>query len=162
MSIARLAILCPGQGGQHAGMFDLFRGDAHAAGIFTDPQFEAALSLLPVLPPEEVTALLEIRLGLLKKTLEGFAEEDKLCREMNLPRLFSLESEYAKAVILAEYKFSEGLLSDIKRDAGGLRRMWTTLRKTIRGAKPYKTSTPASKPLHAIRTRNGRKGKLTT
>lgn len=42
-STARLAILCPGQGGQHAGMFDLFRGDAHAAGIFSNPQFEAAL-----------------------------------------------------------------------------------------------------------------------
>ncbi|MFL9925947.1 acyltransferase domain-containing protein [Herbaspirillum lusitanum] len=28
---ARLAILCPGQGGQHAGMFDLARGDAKAA-----------------------------------------------------------------------------------------------------------------------------------
>src|ERR1700677_1360579 len=56
------------------------------------PQFEAALSLLPVLPPEEVAALLEIRLGLLKKTLESFVEEEKMCREMNLPRLFTLES----------------------------------------------------------------------
>jgi DNA-binding PadR family transcriptional regulator len=122
------------------------------------PQFEAALSLLPVLPPEEVVALLEIRLGLLKKTLEGFAEEEKMCRAMNLPRLFTLESEYAKAIILAEYTFSEGLLSDIKRDAGGLRRMWTALRKTIRGAQRDKKSTRAAKPL-ATKTRNGGKRK---
>ncbi|HEY4074851.1 MAG TPA: acyltransferase domain-containing protein [Herbaspirillum sp.] len=40
---ARLAILCPGQGGQHAGMFDLFRGDARAAGIFEGSQLEAIL-----------------------------------------------------------------------------------------------------------------------
>src|SRR5215469_9022186 len=33
------------------------------------PVFEAALSLLPVLPPEEVIELLQIRLSLLQKTL---------------------------------------------------------------------------------------------
>ena len=123
------------------------------------PQFEAALSLLPVLPPEEGAALLEIRLGLLKKTLESFVEEEKMCREMNLPRLFTLESEYAKAIILAEYKFSENLVSDIKRDAGGIRRMWTSLRKTIRGAQAGKTPTAAAKPLHARKNKNGGKGK---
>src|SRR5208282_1464628 len=32
------------------------------------PQFEAALSLLPALPPEEVIDLLGIRIGLLEKT----------------------------------------------------------------------------------------------
>jgi [acyl-carrier-protein] S-malonyltransferase len=40
---ARLAILCPGQGGQHAGMFDLFRGDARAAEVFEGPQLQAVL-----------------------------------------------------------------------------------------------------------------------
>src|SRR5579863_3406144 len=84
------------------------------------PMFEAALSLLPVLPPEEVIGLLEIRLGLLQKTIEEIEREEAACRNMNLPRLFSLENEYFKAVTLAEYKFSKDLLSDLQRDAGGM------------------------------------------
>ena len=99
------------------------------------PQFEAAISLLPALPPEEVVTLLEIRLGLLQKTIEGFAEQDRACREMNLPRLFSLEAEYSKAITAAEYKFSKDLISDIKRDAGGIRSVWTNLRRTIQGSR---------------------------
>jgi DNA-binding PadR family transcriptional regulator len=98
-------------------------------------QFEAALSLLPVLPPEEVVDLLQIRIGLLQKTIQGFDEEDRLCREMGLPRLFSLEREYYKAVTLAEYKFSKDLMADIRRDAGGMRSMWTEGRKRILGSK---------------------------
>jgi len=93
------------------------------------PMFEAALSLLPVLPPEEVIGLLEIRLGLLQKTLEECTEEERKCREMKLPRLFSLESEYYKAVTLAEFKFAKDLLSDLKRDAAGLRSGWSEMRK---------------------------------
>jgi [acyl-carrier-protein] S-malonyltransferase len=40
---ARLAILCPGQGSQHAGMFDIFRGDARADRVLEDPQLALAL-----------------------------------------------------------------------------------------------------------------------
>ena len=92
------------------------------------PMFEAALSLLPVLPAEEAIGLLEIRVGLLQKTLDGIAQEEKLCREMNLPRLFLLENEYYKAVTLAEFRFCKDLLADLKRDKDGLRSMWTELR----------------------------------
>ena len=100
------------------------------------PMFEAAMSLLPVLPPEEVIDLLEIRLGLLQKTIDEFAEQDRICREMKLPRLFSLENEYYKALTLAEYKFSKDLLSDIKRDAGGLRSGWSRMRNQLLAMKP--------------------------
>jgi DNA-binding PadR family transcriptional regulator len=99
------------------------------------PLFEAAISLLPVLPPEEVMDLLEIRIGLLEKTIEEIDEEDRKCREMKLPRLFSLESEYSKALTLAEYDFSKDLLSDLKRDAGKLRSGWTETRKPLLAAK---------------------------
>jgi len=99
------------------------------------PVFEAAISLLPVLPPEEVIDLLEIRLGLLEKTIEECDEEDRVCREMKLPRLFSLESEYYKAITLAECKFSKDLLADLKRDTGGLRSGWTAMRKQLLSAK---------------------------
>jgi DNA-binding PadR family transcriptional regulator len=100
------------------------------------PMFEAALSLLPVLPPEEVIGLLEIRIGLLEKKIEEIDEEERICREMKLPRLFSLESEYYKALTLAEYEFSKDLLEDLKRDAGKLRSSWTEMRKQLLATKP--------------------------
>jgi len=114
------------------------------------PQFEAAISLLPVLAPEEVANLLEIRLGLLSKTIEGIEQEARACREMKLPRLFSLENEYAKALTLAEYSFTKDLLSDIRRDAGGLKTMWTELREQVRPSNASvppegKASSPANK-----------------
>lgn len=48
---------------------------------------------------------------------------------MKLPRLFSLETEYARGLLEAEYKYSQGLLEDIKHNAGGLTSNWTELRK---------------------------------
>jgi DNA-binding PadR family transcriptional regulator len=95
------------------------------------PQFEAALSLLPALPPEEVVTLLEIRIGLLEKTLRQFDEDDRVCREMNLPRLFSLESEYARALTIAEHDFCKKLSADIKQNNDALRSVWAAARKRI-------------------------------
>jgi DNA-binding PadR family transcriptional regulator len=119
------------------------------------PMFEAAISLLPVLPPEEAIDLLQIRIGLLEKTIEEFDEQERIRREMKLPRLFSLESEYHKAITLAEYEFSKDLLSDIKRDAGGLRSGWTEMRKQLLAAKAGARKKPA--PLPAIRKNQKRK-----
>jgi DNA-binding PadR family transcriptional regulator len=95
------------------------------------PVFEAALSLLPVLPPEEVIELLEIRLGLLQKVLDDIAAEERQCREMKLPRLFSIETEYFKALTLAEQKFSKDLVADLRTDAGGMRSGWSEMRKQL-------------------------------
>jgi DNA-binding PadR family transcriptional regulator len=121
------------------------------------PMFEAAISLLPVLPPEEVIDLLEIRIGLLEKTIADFDEEDRICREMNLPRLFSLESEYYKTLTLAEYKFSKDLLSDIQRDAGGLRSGWTEMR--IRHLAPKASARAKQGPAIASRKKSKKEGK---
>jgi DNA-binding PadR family transcriptional regulator len=119
--------------------------------------FEAALSLLPVLPPEEVIDLLEIRLGLLKKTVEEIGEEERKCREINLPRLFSLEGEYYKAMTLAEYKFSKDLLSDIQRDAGGLRTIWTEMRRQLLSMKASaRTKESTVKALRNIQKTKGK------
>jgi DNA-binding PadR family transcriptional regulator len=99
------------------------------------PQFEAALSLIPALPPDEVVQLLEIRVNLLKKVLEDRGEEGRLCKAMKLPRLFTLEREYHSEMTRAECRFSEQLLADIKRDVGGLRSTWMELRKNLTRAK---------------------------
>lgn len=119
------------------------------------PMFEAALSLLPVLPPEEVIDLLAIRIGLLEKTIEEIDEQERICREMKLPRLFSLESEYYKAVTLAEYEFSKDLLVDLKRDAGKLRSSWTEMRKQLLAAKP--DARKKNSALNAVRNTQKRK-----
>jgi len=119
------------------------------------PMFEAALSLLPVLPPEEVIELLEIRIGLLEKTIEEIEKEKKICKEMKLPRLFSLESEYYEKITRAEYEFSEGLLDDLKHDERKLRSGWTELRKHFLEARPDARRKPAS--LAAIRKIQNRK-----
>jgi len=119
------------------------------------PMFEAALSLLPVLPPEEVMALLEIRIGLLEKTIEEIEKEKKICKEMKLPRLFSLESEYYEKIMRAEYDFSEDLLDDLKHDERKLRSGWTELRKHFLEARPDARGKPAS--LAAIRKIQNRK-----
>ena len=99
------------------------------------PVFEAALSLLPVLPPEEVIELLRIRLGLLQKTLDEIAAAERQCSEMNLPRLFSLESEYFKAMTQAEQTFCKDLLADLQSDKGGMRSGWAKMRKYLRDVK---------------------------
>jgi DNA-binding PadR family transcriptional regulator len=119
------------------------------------PMFEAALSLLPVLPPEEVIDLLAIRIGLLEKTIEEFDEQERICREMKLPRLFSLESEYYKALTLAEYEFSKDLLEDLKRDAGKLRSSWTEMRKQLLATKP--DARKKNSALNAVRNTQKRK-----
>jgi DNA-binding PadR family transcriptional regulator len=66
------------------------------------PRFEAALSLMPVLPPDDVARLLAQRVerlgaevATLRSTLEGV-------RTQGLERLFLIESEYAIAMREAE------------------------------------------------------------
>jgi len=128
------------------------------------PQFEAALSLLPALPPEEVIELLQIRLGLIEKRFAKYDEEARVCKEMNLPRLFSLESEYARALLEAEYTYCKGLLADIRSDAGGLASMWSSGREAILKGKatgsmpvsPFPDSVPTGIP-EKKRTRSERR-----
>jgi DNA-binding PadR family transcriptional regulator len=95
------------------------------------PRFEAALSLIPALPPEEAAGLLEIRAGLLAKTVKEIDDSLRACADMKLPRLFSLETEYDRAATIAERKFCADLAADINADTGGLRSEWTRLRKTL-------------------------------
>ncbi len=81
------------------------------------PQFEAALSLLPALPPDDVVELLDHRLVELDLAVARHRSEQRLLHdELGLPRLFALEGEYAAAVLAAERAFVAALRADI---AGG-------------------------------------------
>jgi DNA-binding PadR family transcriptional regulator len=78
------------------------------------PLFEAALSLLGVLPPDDVIALLTERLRLLEVELAGTRGTlRELVVEQKLPRLFLIESEYALAMKQAETDWVRGLITEL-------------------------------------------------
>jgi DNA-binding PadR family transcriptional regulator len=81
------------------------------------PQFEAALSFLPVLPPDEAEALLRARIDALEITLAQLGGAAKLTREMGLPGLFELESDYVMHMLRAELEFVRRLVKDISSGA---------------------------------------------
>jgi DNA-binding PadR family transcriptional regulator len=82
------------------------------------PQFETALSFLPVLAPDEVLDLLKTRVEALEIHLAQRSGAATLTREMGLPRLFELESEFETHMVRAELEFVRRLVKDIQ--SGGL------------------------------------------
>ena len=77
------------------------------------PQFEAALSLLPVLHPDAVTELLHTRIRLLQKEIAQAQIMLETAHNARLPRLLLIEGEYHVAMREAE-------LSWVRRLAGEL------------------------------------------
>jgi len=88
------------------------------------PQFEAGLSLLPALPPEDVTDVLETRVEFLKKDIEKIKAEFQQAKAMQLPALFSIESEYRLAGLESELGFVEKLIVRIRKDGCGFLKQW--------------------------------------
>lgn len=76
------------------------------------PQFEAALSELPVVAPDRVLALLRERVSALVKTIE--AERGELATLAWLPRLFWLEEEYYLAMLEAELAWTRRLVAEFE------------------------------------------------
>jgi DNA-binding PadR family transcriptional regulator len=78
------------------------------------PLFEAALSLVGVLPPDDVITLLTERLRHLEVDLAATrAGLRELTVEQRLPRLFLIESEYALAMKQAETDWVRGLITEL-------------------------------------------------
>jgi DNA-binding PadR family transcriptional regulator len=74
--------------------------------------FEAGLSVMGGLDPEEATALLRRRLALLRDRIA--AQRENLERERGeIPRLFLIESEYALAMSTAEETWTQTLLAEL-------------------------------------------------
>jgi len=88
------------------------------------PQFEAGLSLLPALPPDEVTDVLETRMEFLKKDIEQIKAGLQQAKDMQLPALFSIESEYRLAGLETELGFVENLIARIRKDGCGFLKPW--------------------------------------
>jgi DNA-binding PadR family transcriptional regulator len=94
------------------------------------PQFEAALSLLPAVPPDEAIALLEARVGRLSVMCEELRAAIEVAVK-HVEALFLVENEYRLALLEAERQFIEGLIQRIKDDAEYVR-TW----KAFHGGKP--------------------------
>jgi DNA-binding PadR family transcriptional regulator len=101
------------------------------------PQFEAGLSLLPVLPPEEVVSLLETRLEFLKADLQRLRAGLREAQSLGLPPLFTIENEYRLACTEAERSFVQRLIPRIEKDGCGFLTEWQEW---------HRTRTPPSKP----------------
>jgi DNA-binding PadR family transcriptional regulator len=76
------------------------------------PRFEAALSELPALPPDEAVELLEHRIRAQEMALT--AGKAMLAQAgQDVPRLFLIESEYQMAMRQAEIDWIRGLVKEI-------------------------------------------------
>jgi DNA-binding PadR family transcriptional regulator len=84
------------------------------------PQFEAALCLLPILPPDEALALLRQRLRLLEQSTVALAGQIAGISAQNFPPLFLVETEYRLALQKAEQAFVSDLIQRIENGWGPL------------------------------------------
>jgi DNA-binding PadR family transcriptional regulator len=84
------------------------------------PQFEAALCLLPVLPPDEALSLLRRRLELIDDNAAVLRRQIDQLTMANFPSLFMVEAEYRFALIKAERDFVAGLIGRIENGWGPL------------------------------------------
>jgi DNA-binding PadR family transcriptional regulator len=76
------------------------------------PRFEAALSVIGVLAPQEAAALLETRLRALRERIDT---EGRNLAELQaaMPRVFLIEAEYAQAIRQAEADWVQSLLREL-------------------------------------------------
>ncbi len=90
------------------------------------PRFEAALSLMPGLPPEDVVALLRERTNRLEVELISIRALHVFADKEGLPRLFVVEGEYHQAMLEAELAFVRQLIADIEDGSIGTE-LWRDL-----------------------------------
>ena len=84
-----------------------------ATPIKEDPDFEAALALLPALPPDAVHARLEERAERLDVELAQARAAREVAQKRQVPRLLWIEREFHVALLEAELGFVRTLAEDI-------------------------------------------------
>jgi len=77
------------------------------------PEFPAAVSLLPLLTPEDAIQQMEIREGRLTDQIASIDEEIQT-NAVSLPRLFLLEAEYMRIMLEAELKWVRSIIVDLR------------------------------------------------
>ncbi len=78
------------------------------------PEFPAAVSLLPMLPPEDAARQLELRAARLADQI-ACLDRELQASAAGLARLFLLESEYQRVVVEAELNWVKGVIADLRR-----------------------------------------------
>lgn len=81
------------------------------------PAFQAALSFLPALPPDDVVGLLQERAAHLASELAQAGAARELVQKQRIPRLFWVESEFGVALREAELSYVRALIADIESGA---------------------------------------------
>jgi DNA-binding PadR family transcriptional regulator len=76
------------------------------------PEFPAAVSFLPLLSPDDVSRLLELRAKAIEAELGRIDEGLKQAAEV--PRLFLLEYEYLRATQVTELAWVRGVVEDLR------------------------------------------------
>lgn len=79
------------------------------------PEFPAALSFLPNLPPADAVEALAARLTRLEERLAALNREIAEVGRF-LPRLFAIESEYQRQVVDAELTYVRDLVEDLRAE----------------------------------------------
>lgn len=95
-----------------------------AAPVKEYSQFEAALSLLPALPPRDVQMLLAERLGRLEEQERQMQADLREAAAASMPALFLVESEYALALVRAERAYVKDLVRGIETGELGGVQQW--------------------------------------
>ncbi|WP_067829083.1 PadR family transcriptional regulator [Nocardia inohanensis] len=75
--------------------------------------FRAGLSVLSVLPPEEVAELLTARIGKLETAIAAHRAQSAALAG-TLPRLFTIEDDYELALLEAELRWSTALRAELR------------------------------------------------
>lgn len=76
-------------------------------------RFVAGLSILSVLPPDEVVELLGKRIEALGRLIDGVRRETDKILAMRLPRLFIIESEFGLAMLAAEMAWAQSFRDEL-------------------------------------------------
>ena len=85
------------------------------------PQFEAALSVLPALPPEDAQTLLEERCTRLELMLIHQRGMHQMLEKQKIPELFGLESDFSITLLEAELEWVQRLRTRIESgELGGI------------------------------------------
>jgi DNA-binding PadR family transcriptional regulator len=96
------------------------------------PQFEAALSLMPAIPPEEALELLETRMRRLEEQTEELRASIDVLLKIGVEALFLVEVDYQIAMLEAERQFLAELTRRIRDDETYVRK-WKEIHAASKG-----------------------------
>lgn len=91
------------------------------------PDVEAGLSLVAMLSPVEVAALLRSRTAALDAEIESRSRDLTQAAELGLPEMFTVESDYRLAMVRAERDWIGSLTSRLDRGEVGGQHVWEQL-----------------------------------